>query len=513
MFQTRKDIMNSLISLCKRRGFVFPSSEIYGGLKSFYDYGPLGVALKRSIAQHWWQGMVERRDDVVGLESSIIMHPKVWRASGHVDGFSDPLVDCKNCKARFRPDQQPRLDPGTLVSWKKTHPSGGKKETVETDVGECGYVCPECGSTELSDVREFSGMFRTFLGAIDQLASSSLESLEDVKKLISSLEENSLYLRPETAQGMFVQFLNVQQSMGLKVPFGIAQQGKSFRNEIVVEHFIFRSCEFEQMEMEFFCEPGTEYEWLEYWSQERMRWYQALATKPDDFRLRKHSSDELAHYSKACYDIEYRYPWGWAELEGVAMRGDYDLKKHAQASGTKLTYFDPHKINPETQKPGMHYTPQVIEPAAGLTRALLCFLADSYREAPANSQTGSKARTYLKLHPALAPYKAAVLPLVQKEPKLCTLAQQIGTSLKEEGLTVSVDQKGSIGKRYAKHDEIGTPFALTVDHQSLEDSTITLRDRDSAKQKRISIPEAQEFLKAQTRFPFSPSPPPEKTSL
>lgn len=497
--------MSELISLCKRRGFVFASSDIYGGLRSFYDYGPLGVALKRSIAQLWWQCMVEHRDDVVGLESSIIMHSKVWKASGHLEGFSDALVDCKNCKARFRPDQQPRLAVGSPVSWHKILPGGGTVEQ-HTVVGQRGYVCPQCQSTELSEEREFSGMLRTFLGAVDVVASA--QKLQDAQALAAVLEENSVYLRPETAQGMFVQFANVQQSMGMKVPFGIAQQGKSFRNEVTVEHFIFRSCEFEQMEMEFFCEPGSEDRWLEYWCQERLKWYQALAQCPDDFRLRPHDAAELAHYSKACYDIEYRYPWGWAELEGIAIRGDYDLKKHAAASGAKLSYFDPHAVHPQTGKLGRRYVPQVVEPAAGLTRAVLCFLADAHKAGMGANAVGERAqrRNYLKLHPALAPYKAALLPLLQKDTAQCAMAQNLAMDLRQAGLIVSVDLRGSIGKRYARHDEIGTPFALTVDQQSLEDQTITLRDRNTTEQKRMSAEQAQQYIISQCRLQLPPSP-------
>lgn len=494
--------MNDVVSLCKRRGFIFQSSEIYGGLRSFYDYGPLGHSLKKNIASLWWHHMVDGRDNVVGMDASIVMHPAVWKASGHIDGFSDPLVDCKNCKERFRADKQPYIAPKTEVKWKKNHwissDSGGKPQKhvswENTQVGDCGYVCPNCGSTELSEERSFCGMFRSFLGAIDVLEDCSDESISRVE-LVEQLQKNSIYLRPETAQAMFTQYLNIQQSMGLKIPFGIAQQGRSFRNEIVVEHFIFRSCEFEQMEMEFFCEPGTEHHWLEYWCGQRLAWYQHYGVRPQSFRLRKHDPHELAHYSNACYDIEYRYPWGWDELEGVACRGDYDLKVHAKASRTKLMYLDPQKSDPDTNKAPWRYYPTVVEPAAGLTRAVLCFLLDAYTYDKQILPSGdTKKRMFLKLHPALAPYKVAILPVIKKE-EYIHFAQHIANLWRGKGIALSLDVQHSIGKRYAKHDEIGTPFALAIDAQSLEDSSITLRNRNTTKSERMTIEDAEHVIR------------------
>ncbi|MCL4136279.1 UNVERIFIED_CONTAM: hypothetical protein GTU68_008758 [Idotea baltica] len=445
-----KDLLNSVVSLCKRRGFIFQSSEIYGGLKSAYDFGPLGTELKRNIAANWWQKMVHEREDVVGLDASIVMHPKVWEASGHLAGFSDPLVDCLNCKERFRADK--------------------------AQVGECGYICPKCGGSNLSDERQFNLMFRTSLGPVDPI-------------------ESVVNSRPETAQAMFVQFLNISQSMSMKVPFGIAQQGKSFRNEVTTEKFIFRTCEFEQMEMEFFVEPGTQKEWLKYWTDFRLNWWKDLANNPDNFQTRAHTEDELAHYADACFDIDYKYPWGWDELEGVASRTDYDLGKHQKHSGTKLSYFDQNKEDPETGKKGWRYLPYVIEPAAGLTRAVLAYLLDAYSEEEGiDSKGNTKVRKVLKLNPKLSPIKVAVLPLTKKD-NLPDSARDIVKSFMQEGINASYDEKNSIGKRYSKHDEAGTPYCLTVDHESLEDNCVTIRDRDTTKQQRIPIEKALEVVK------------------
>lgn len=495
------DLMGKIVSLCKRRGFIFQSSEIYGGLRSCYDYGPLGAELKRNIANEWWRNMVYDRDNVVGIDASIMMHSKVWETSGHLAGFSDPLVDCLNCKERFRADKAPRAEPGQKVEFfpqGKTH-----NPKTSAAVTAAGYVCPNCGAPTLSDERQFNLMFRTSYGAVDPL-SEAIKSLEgkalDAKQIRSVLEEHlrssAVYLRPETAQAMFVQFLNVQQSMSMKVPFGIAQCGKSFRNEIVVEHFIFRSCEFEQMEMEFFCEPGTQKEWMEFWRQERMQWYHKYANDKDAFRFRKHEENELAHYADDCYDVEYRYPWGWGELEGIASRTDYDLSKHSEASGAKLSYFDQQKNDPATGKPGWRYTPYVIEPAAGLTRSLLCFLIDAYAEESGTDAEGEgKTRTLLKLHPRLAPYKAAIFPLVKKDGQP-EIAMKVVDQFRKLGLNVSYDDKQSVGKRYARHDEIGTPFCLTVDNETLTDGCVTVRDRDTAKQERLPIDAAVQHVKA-----------------
>ncbi len=489
------DLMTKIVSLCKRRGFIFQSSEIYGGLKSCYDYGPLGVELKKNIASEWWRAMVYEREDIVGLDASIMMHSDVWRASGHLSGFNDPLVDCLNCKERFRADKAPKAEPGSEVEFIVGGKSGGKKATGVVE--PCGYVCPNCGSASLSDERQFNLMFRTSYGPIDPLGSfvnkiseKDLSPDEIRAELERCIQSSAVYLRPETAQAMFVQFLNIQQTTSMKVPFGIAQIGKSFRNEIITEHFVFRSCEFEQMEMEFFCEPGTQNEWLDYWRQARIEWYQKYANEPEKFKLRQHDKDELAHYSDDCYDIEYLYPWGWDELEGIASRTDYDLSKHAESSGVKLSYFDQQKKDPKTGKNGWRYVPYVIEPAAGLTRAVLCYLLDAYCEEKGTDAKGQeKTRVFLKLHPKLAPIKAAVLPLVKKDGQP-ERAREIVKKFQIEGLNVRYDETQSIGKRYAKHDEIGTPFCITVDNDSLADGTVTLRDRDTCDQKRISVDEA-----------------------
>lgn len=499
------DLMTKIVSLCKRRGFIFQSSEIYGGLKSCYDYGPLGVELKRNIAAEWWRSMVYKREDVVGIDASIMMHPQVWKTSGHLSGFSDPLVDCLNCKERFRADKAPKKAPGTDVTFKKGGKAGGEALTGKVD-GR-GYVCPVCGSSQLSDERQFNLMFRTSMGPVDPLndfirdaydAEGKLKDMtrEDFRaRLEEAVKSTAVYLRPETAQAMFVQFLNVQQSQSMKVPFGIAQTGKSFRNEIVTEHFIFRSCEFEQMEMEFFVEPGTQNEWLKYWCDERMNWYRHYANDKEAFKLRRHEGDELAHYSDDCYDIEYNYPWGWGELEGIASRTDYDLSRHAEASGVKLSYFDQQKVDPATGKPGWRYTPYVIEPAAGLTRSVLCFLLDAYAEEKGVDHEGKeKIRVVLKLHPRLAPIKAAVLPLVKKDGQP-EKARAIVAEFRKLGINVSYDEQQSIGKRYAKHDEIGTPFCITIDNETITSDTVTIRDRDSATQVRVPVARAVEIVR------------------
>lgn len=506
MSDDNNDVMGKIVSLCKRRGFIFQSSEIYGGLKSCYDYGPLGTELKRNIAGEWWRSMVYERDDIVGIDASIMMHPKVWETSGHLSGFSDPLVDCLNCKERFRADKAPTREVGSKAEFTIGGKANGQKKSEP--VAACGYVCPNCSSPLLSDERNFNLMFRTSIGPVDPLdelvktlENKTLSASEIRKMLDEANKRTAVYLRPETAQAMFVQFLNVQQSMSMKIPFGIAQVGKSFRNEIVTEHFIFRSCEFEQMEMEFFCEPGSQSEWMEHWRHARMSWYHSYANHKDRFRYRKHDDNELAHYSDECFDIEFAYPWGWGELEGIASRTDYDLTKHAESSGVKLSYFDQQKNDPATGKVGWRYTPYVIEPAAGLTRSVLCFLADAYTEergVDADGQT--KTRVLLKLHPKLAPYKAAILPLVKKDGQP-EMAEKIVAEFRKRGVNVSYDDKQSIGKRYARHDEIGTPYCITIDPESLTDGTVTVRDRDTAKQERVPVAKAIEMVvsKAQGR--------------
>lgn len=507
--------MTTIVSLAKQRGFVFQSSDIYGGLKSAYDYGPLGIELKRNIMNEWWRAMVHERDDVVGLDASIIMHRKVWEASGHLAGFSDPLVDCQLCKERFRADKAPKFEPGSEVTLEFSdkgrakvaleiiqqlgHTATRSKKTITGLVAnERGYGCPNCSSPLLSEERDFNLMFRTSLGPVDPVndIAAAIENRGDTDlrtAIKKALERDAVYLRPETAQAMFVQFNNIQTATGQKIPFGIAQMGKSFRNEVTVEHFIFRSCEFEQMEMEFFCEPGSQAEWLDYWKDARLAWWQKFANRPEDFKLRPHEPDELAHYADACYDIEYKYPWGWDELEGVASRTDYDLGKHAEHSGKKIQYVDTTKDDPETGKAPWKYTPYVIEPAAGATRGLLCFLLDAYTLDEDNVDEKGRPRTLLRLHPRLAPIKAAVFPLLKKD-GLPEASEPIIKDLRARGLNAQLDLQHAIGRRYRRHDEIGTPYAITVDHQTLEDGTVTIRDRDTTEQERIPADKVGEIV-------------------
>jgi glycyl-tRNA synthetase len=420
--------MDKIVNLCKRRGFVFPSSEIYGGFASTWDYGPVGIELKRNIREAWWRYMVTSRENVVGIESAILMHPRVWEASGHVAGFSDPLVDCRACKRRFRADQIP------------------PKEERQ---------CPKGLECDLTEARQFNLMFKTFVGPVEEDAAVA-------------------FLRPETAQGMFVNFLNVQQASRLKPPFGIAQIGKSFRNEITPGNFIFRTREFEMMEMEFFIKPGTDEEWFDYWREQRMKWYvEQLGVKPENLRFRHYAKDEMAHYAKACSDIEYQYPFGWSELEGIANRTDFDLRQHAEYSGKDLTFFDE-----ETRE---RYLPFVIEPAVGVDRILLVLLLNAYDE----DVQDNEPRVVLRLYPRLAPIKVGIFPLLRRngQPEK---ALEIRDLLKQR-FAVFYDQAGSIGRRYRRQDEVGTPFGITVDHQTMQDNTVTLRDRDSTQQIRLPI--------------------------
>ena len=535
-----ENFKEKIISLCKRRGFIFQSSEIYGGLKSAYDYGPLGVELKRNLMNEWWKSMVHKREDIIGLDASIIMHPKVWEASGHLAGFSDPLVDCLISKERFRADKAPKLkvnddititcnDKGQAKNFQKIiedrfdillkrdgkqlkglklidEKNFGFFENINTAPIKIfqykGYVSPTFGSPFLSDERQFNLMFRSQIGPVDVLGEitryiqknkgiSSDELRIGIENLV---KKSAVYLRPETAQAMFVQFLNCQQTMSMKIPFGIAQMGKSFRNEITTEHFIFRSCEFEQMEMEFFVEPGTQEKWLNYWVEQRMSWWQKFANHPENFRYRAHDENELAHYADACYDIEYKYPWGYDELEGVASRTDYDLKKHAEQSGSKLSYYDQQKTDPDTGKNGWRYTPYVIEPAAGATRGLLVYLMDAYTEETVQDAKGNETtRIVMKLHPKLAPIKVAVLPLVKKE-GLPEIARKLVNELFDLGINARYDEQHSIGKRYRRHDEAGTPFCITIDGQTKKDKSVTIRDRDTMKQERILLINIKEII-------------------
>jgi glycyl-tRNA synthetase len=429
--------MEKIVALCKRRGFVFQSSEIYGGLGSTYDYGHYGVLLKTNVKQEWWRAMIVERDDVVALDAAILMHPRVWEASGHVAGFSDPLVQCLGkCKKRWREDHL--------------------REAVEAEGGDpnAELRCPECGG-ELSEPRQFNLMFETNLGPVRD-------------------DTSTVYLRPETAQGIFVNFKNVLQFARRKPPFGIAQVGKSFRNEITPGNFLFRTREFEQMEMEFFVPPDEAEKWFEYWRQARYDWYVELGIRPDHLRLRAHGPDELSHYSSATSDVEYLFPIGWSELEGIANRGDFDLRQHAEYSRQKLEYVD--------QQTGERYLPHVIEPSAGADRATLAFMVDAYDE----EEVEGEQRTVLRLHPRLAPVKVAVLPLLRKEGQPET-ARGIYETLRKAGIQAEYDEGGSIGKRYRRQDEIGTPWAITVDHQTADDQTVTLRDRDSLEQIRVAI--------------------------
>jgi glycyl-tRNA synthetase len=446
--------MEKIVALSKRRGFVFPSSEIYGGVGSTYDFGHYGVLLKTNVKNEWWRAMLQERDDIVALDSAILQHPRVWEASGHLAGFTDPLVDCKTCGQRFRADHLQELACGRKPS---KHPG-------ETD---------EC---DLTEARDFNLMFETTIGPVKESGSVA-------------------YLRPETAQGIFINFKNVLQFSRKKPPFGIAQVGKSFRNEITPGNFIFRTREFEQMEMEFFVPPDDAQKWFEHWLSERERWYTELGIRPDHLRLRAHDQDELSHYSSGTSDVEYLFPIGWSELEGIANRGDFDLTQHAQFSGEKLEYFD--------QATGQRYVPYVIEPAAGADRATLAFLVDAYDEELVEREgTGEgEMRTVLRLHPRLAPVKAAVLPLVSKDGQP-ELAREVHHALRGR-VQAEYDAGGAIGKRYRRQDEIGTPLCLTIDHQSIEDNTLTLRDRDSLAQERLPIEGIAEEIERRIHAPWS----------
>ena len=430
--QDASGLMAKIVSLSKRRGFVFQSSEIYDGLNSCWDYGPIGVELKRNVKDAWWDYMIHKRNDIVGVDCSILMSPKVWEASGHLKNFTDPLVDCKVCKKRWRQD---KLEDPTK--------------------------CPECGG-ELTEARNFNLMFKTFMGPVEDAS-------------------NVVYMRPETAQGIFVNFKNVQQSSRLKPPFGIGQIGKSFRNEITPGNFTFRTREFEQMEMEFFVPPGEDEKWYKYWIDHRYAWYMKYGIKKDNLRIREHEKSELAHYAKACADVEYLCPWGWDELEGIANRTDFDLKTHQEHSGKDMAYFD--------EQTKERYLPYVIEPAAGADRATLAFLLDAYDEEEVEGET----RVVLRFHPKIAPIKVGIFPLMKKD-GLPDIAHKIEEDLREFYNTF-YDESGAIGRRYRRQDEIGTPYGVTIDYQTKEDDTVTLRFRDSMKQERIKIDQLLNFIK------------------
>jgi glycyl-tRNA synthetase len=442
--------IEKVASLCRRRGFVYPSSDIYGGLGSAYDYGHYGVLLKQNVKAAWQRSLAQERDDVVLLDSTIILNPKVWVASGHVGGFSDPLIDCRTCKQRFRADHIATAQCGKRPS----KPPGGT---------------PDC---DLTEAREFNLMFETYLGPMHETA-------------------DKVYLRPETAQGIFINFKNVTSSLRVKPPFGIAQIGKSFRNEITPGNFLFRTREFEQMEMEFFVPPGEAQHWFEFWVNARRQWYLDLGLRESHLRVRAHDVDELSHYSSGTSDLEYLFPIGWSELEGIANRGDFDLRAHADHSGTKLEWIGQDE----------RYVPHVIEPAAGADRAALSFLVDAYDE----EEVGGEPRVVLRFHPRLAPVKVAVLPLVGKDDGLVGKARPLYEALRRV-MSAEYDDSASIGKRYRRQDEIGTPWALTIDHQTLEDDTVTIRDRDSLAQERIPIAGARALLLDRLEQPWQPRP-------
>jgi len=441
---TQPDVMDKLVSLCKRRGFIFQSSEIYGGTGSVWDYGPLGVELKKNLKDQWWKAMVRMRDDVAGLDAAILMHPRVWEASGHVAGFTDPLVDCKTCKSRFRAD---KLEDARCPQKPSKRPG-------------------EAEQCQLTEPRMFNLMFKTFMGPLEESAST-------------------VYLRPETAQGIFVNFLNVQQSTRQKVPFGIAQIGKAFRNEITPGNFIFRTREFEQMEMQFFVEPGEDMKWFEYWKAERMAWHQSLGLAPERLNYHQHTGAELAHYARAAFDIEFDFggTLGFQEIEGIHNRGDFDLSRHQEFSGKKLEYFD--------QPNNKRYLPCVIETSVGADRSTLAALVNAYREETVDGE--DEGRTVLRLHSSLAPIKAAVFALTKKE-GMPDMAHRIARELRPH-FSVDYDETGSIGKRYRRQDEVGTPFCVTVDTDSVKDGTVTVRDRDTLKQDRISADALLGYLK------------------
>ncbi len=452
--------MEAIVNLAKGRGFVFPGSEIYGGLANTWDYGPLGAELKNNIKKAWWKKFVQQNPYNVGLDAAILMNPQTWVASGHLAGFSDPLMDCRECHERFRADK-------LIEDWCAENGfqlpkpiDAFSQEEMKNFVEEHGIKCPTCGKHNFTDIRQFNLMFKTFQGVT-----------EDAK--------NTVYLRPETAQGIFVNFANVQRTSRKKLPFGIGQIGKSFRNEITPGNFIFRVREFEQMELEFFCKPGTDLEWFDYWRTFCKNWLLSIGLKEENIRLRDHDKDELCFYSKATTDFEFMFPFGWGELWGVADRTDYDLTQHQNTSGKDLTYFD--------QETNEHYVPYVIEPSLGVERSFLAVLCDAYDE---EVDEKGDARTVLHFHPAIAPVKAAVLPLSKK---LGDEAMEIYNELSKYFM-VDYDDAGSIGKRYRREDEIGTPICITYDFDSVEDKCVTVRDRDTMKQERIAISDLKEYI-------------------
>ena len=455
--------MEMIVNLCKNRGFVYPGSEIYGGLANTWDYGPLGVEFKNNVKKAWWQKFVQESRHNVGLDAALLMNPQVWVASGHVGGFSDPLIDCKECKTRHRADQLIEEQTGE-------NPAGWSNQQMMDYIRDHQIKCPNCGKSNFTDIRQFNLMFKTFQGVT-----------EDAK--------SEIYLRPETAQGIFVNFANIQRTTRKKLPFGVCQIGKSFRNEITPGNFTFRTREFEQMEMEFFCKPGTDLEWFAYWNEHCHNFLLSLGMKDENLKLRDHDPEELSHYSNATTDIEYLFPFGWGELWGIADRTDFDLTQHINHSGKDLQYFDP-----ETNT---RYTPYVIEPSLGADRVALAFLCEAYDEETLTDEKGKQdTRVVLRLHPALAPFKAAVLPLSKK---LGEKALEVYDLLSKK-FRVDYDETGSIGKRYRREDEIGTPYCITYDFDSVEDGCVTIRDRDTMEQVRLPIDEVAAFLEEKMAF-------------
>ena len=460
--------MDKITALAKGRGFIYPGSEIYGGLANTWDYGPLGVEFKNNIKKAWWKKFVQESKYNVGLDAAILMNPQTWVASGHVGGFADPLIDCKACKARFRADKL--IEDFLKEQGKEEVVDGWPNDKLEAFIRDNGVKCPECGKTDFTDIRQFNLMFKTFQGVT-----------EDSKA--------EIFLRPETAQGIFVNFKNVQRTSRKKIPFGIAQIGKSFRNEITPGNFTFRTREFEQMELEFFCEPGTDLEWFSYWKDYCVSFLKNLGIKEDHLKLRDHSPEELSHYSNATTDIEYLFPFGWGELWGIADRTDFDLKQHIEHSGQEMNYVD--------SETGSKYVPYCIEPSLGADRVALAFLIDAYDEETVTDAKGKEdTRTVLRLHPALAPYKAAVLPLAKK---LAPVAEPVYEQLSKY-FAVDYDTAGSIGKRYRREDEIGTPFSICVDFDTEEDGCVTIRDRDTMEQVRVPVEEVKSYIEERLEF-------------
>jgi glycyl-tRNA synthetase len=456
--------METITNHAKHRGFVFPGSEIYGGLANTWDYGPLGVELKNNVKKAWWKKFVQESPYNVGLDAAILMNPRTWEASGHIGNFNDPMMDCKNCKARHRADKL--IEDAAEQAGKEIIVDGLPFEKMEELVKEYNIACPECGSHDFTSIRQFNLMFKTHQG-------------------VTESSSNEIYMRPETAQGIFVNFKNVQRTMRKKLPFGIAQIGKSFRNEITPGNFTFRTREFEQMELEFFCKPGSEIEWFNYWKDTAENWLKSLGMTEENLRLRDHNEDELSHYSNATTDFEYKFPFGWGELWGVASRTDFDLKRHMEFSGEDFNYID--------QETNERYIPYCIEPSLGADRVTLAFLIDAYEDEELEDGT---SRTVMHLHPALAPYKAAILPLSKK---LSEEATEVFSSLAKD-FNVDYDETGSIGKRYRRQDEIGTPFCITYDFDSKEDGMVTVRDRDTMEQTRVKIADLKSFIEEKVQF-------------